>query len=524
MVQDVDSQPHPDEPSSSDLLSGSTLGPFHIVGLLGKGGMATVYEAYDSSLERAIALKVLPPEFLHDESFAKRFRQEGLLVARLEHPNVVPIYSSGIDEGIAWMSMRLLSGGSLGTLLRRERPTPRRVVEILRPVADALDYAHARGVIHRDIKPANILFDETDHVCVADFGLASIRDFNGRQTRTRTIAGTPQYMAPEVSLGKDLDHRSDIYSLGVVAYEMLSGDLPFTADGPMAILLKHVNENPPSPSTVPAPLLRAVHKALSKNPAERWASAGAFVAAMENAVRAGPSGRRSAGRQWIAIAAGALTVAAAGGLIWREQRQSLPASAAAAVSAQTLRPEPVVVVDSVEPTPPVVREPRRVVRTRPAENRVTPPAVVSPVASESSNSRAVDTLPTAAAPIDISEPQTTIPAGPRETNPPAPVAAFAPPVERVLSNDVLVQPVRVRTVAAQYPPVARAAQIVGNVLLRATIGVDGSVTDVAVVRSVHPLLDQAARQAVLQYVYTPAMRNTVPEVVTVEITVSFRLE
>src|SRR4029077_14509536 len=131
---------------------------------------------------------------------AKRFRQEGRVVARVEHPNVVPIYSSGIDDGIAWMNMRLLTGGSLGAWLQRERPTPQRVVQILRSVADALDYAHTRGVIHRDIKPANILFDGTDHICVADFGLASIMDFNGRQTSTRTIAGTPQYMAPEVGL------------------------------------------------------------------------------------------------------------------------------------------------------------------------------------------------------------------------------------------------------------------------------------------------------------------------------------
>src|SRR5262245_29539907 len=175
--------------------------------------MATVYEAYDPSLERSIALKVLPPEFLHEQAFARRFRREAKVIARLEHPNIVPIYASGIDEGIPWMSMRLLTGGSLGARLDRSRLPIGQSLQILRKVADALDYAHARGIVHRDIKPTNILLDGPEHVCVADFGLAYIRDFNLQLSRSTTIAGTPHYMAPEHGLGKDIDHRSDIYSV-----------------------------------------------------------------------------------------------------------------------------------------------------------------------------------------------------------------------------------------------------------------------------------------------------------------------
>src|SRR5262245_26962349 len=190
-----------EEMFDTTLTPGSAVGVFQIAGLLGKGGMATVYEAYDPSLERSIALKVLPPEFLHEPAFARRFRREAKVIARLEHPNIVPIYASGIDDGIPWMSMRLLSGGSLGALLERSRLPVERSLHILRRVADALDYAHARGVVHRDIKPTNILLDDGDHVCVADFGLAYIRDLNPHVSRSTTIAGTPHYMAPEHGLG-----------------------------------------------------------------------------------------------------------------------------------------------------------------------------------------------------------------------------------------------------------------------------------------------------------------------------------
>jgi TonB family protein len=520
-LEDDPSPPTLDRSLSPRFRSGSTLGPFRIIGLLGQGGMAEVYEAYDSSLDRSVALKVLPSEFLHDDSFARRFRQEGRFVARLEHPNIVPIYASGIDDAIAWMSMRLLSGGTLGALMQRERLSPERSVQILRAVANALDYAHARGVIHRDIKPTNILLDQAEHVCVADFGLAFMMEFNPRQTTTRTIVGTPQYMAPEVGLGKTLDHRSDIYSLGVVAYEMLSGEPPFTADSPMALLLKHVNDTPPSPPGVAAPLRRVLRKALAKDPGERWSSAGAFVEALEDGISTTPSRSVAVARRRSALAAIGVTVAVVILLIVRELPDSPSPPSVAQLSSPAAAPASAVVPS--EPTaPPVVERPENA-RERPRANsaRALSRAVVAD-GRESTTPQAEDPQQTIAPPPDVTSAAT---AAPEERSPP-PIAesAAVPTVQRVVPPDVIEQPVRLRTVVAEYPSAARAAQIAGNVLLRATIGLDGAVTDVAVVESVHPLLDQAARKAVLQYVYRPALRNAVPEVATVVITVSFRLE
>jgi serine/threonine-protein kinase len=494
--------------------------------------MAAVYEAYDSSLERAVALKVLPPELLRDESFASRFRQEGRVVARLEHPNIVPIYTSGIDAGIAWMSMRLLAGSTLGALLQRERPSLERTVQILRSVADALDYAHARGVIHRDIKPANILLDQTGHICVADFGLAYMMDFNPRHTRAGGVVGTPQYMAPEAGLGTVLDHRSDIYSLGVVAYEMLSGEPPFTADAPMGVLLKHISEDPPSPSSIPVPLLRAVHKALAKAPAERWASAGAFADAMEAGLSAAPPTgvpprRRwlpAPANRWVWITTSGIGIAAAVLLVVREHPPSSAAAAVAAIPSPALRSAAAVVAPPSEPIGPAARE--RPALRRERSSASTPLAAAGipfPAPAEANTSQTpLLTLPPA---IEASAPITITPTDLPDAVPSSPVVEpVIPTSPRVAPTDVVVQPVRVRTVAAEYPAVARAAQIVGNVVLQATVGPDGAVTDVIVVRPVHPLLDQAARKAVLQYRYRPALRNGIPEALSVEITVSFRLE
>ena len=252
--------------------------------------MATVYEAYDDRLERAIALKVLPPEFLHGGEFARRFEKEARVVAKLEHPNIVPIYASGIDEGIPWMSMRLLAGGNMGMLLRAGRPDSRKALHLLRSIADALDYAHARGVVHRDIKPTNILLDGAGGVCVGDFGLAQMLDGAPGLTRTGILTGTPHYMAPEQALGNPADQRSDIYSLGIVAYETFVGAIPFRADSPVAVLMKHVHEPLPAPpyGLVPPALMRAIETAAAKDPGDRWPSAGAFVTALGKAVDVRP--------------------------------------------------------------------------------------------------------------------------------------------------------------------------------------------------------------------------------------------
>ena len=308
------------------LPSGTTFGPFLIRRLLGRGGMAAVYEALDARLERAVALKVLPAEFLHDQTFGRRFETEARLIARLEHPHIVPIYASGIESGIPWMSMRLFTGNNLGVLLRERRLAPFEAVQLLRQVAAALDYAHALGVVHRDIKPANILLDASGVACVADFGLAQMMDSGNRLTQTGILTGTPHYMAPEQALGKRVDHRCDVYSLGIVAYEMLTGGTPFTAESPVAVLLQHVHEPLPSPANGPSSSrwMAAIRRAAAKDPADRWDSAGAFVDTLEASIgaadeHAGETTRRlpelflrRRNTVWAAVAGLVVVVVAAG--------------------------------------------------------------------------------------------------------------------------------------------------------------------------------------------------------------------
>jgi serine/threonine-protein kinase len=260
---------------------------YDLEGEIGRGGMSVVYRARDRRLNRLVAIKVLPPELAHDAAIRTRFTREAQTSALLSHAHIVPIHDVGENEGIAYFVMGLVSGGNLGSLLAREPRQPvERVRRVLCEVADALAYAHLRGVIHRDIKPDNILLDgESGRAMVTDFGIARAIEVGTRLTQTGIAVGTPTYMSPEQATGeREIDGRTDIYSLGVVAYQMLTGRVPFAAGNSMALLMKHVTESPRPiaelRADVPKSLRDAVERALMKEPEDRWPTVAMFREAL----------------------------------------------------------------------------------------------------------------------------------------------------------------------------------------------------------------------------------------------------
>jgi serine/threonine protein kinase len=265
---------------------------------IGRGGMSVVYRAKDRRLNRTVAIKVLPPELAFDPAIRARFTREAQTSAHLSHAHIVPIYDVGESDGIAYFVMALVSGGSLATLIEREPKQPvGEVRRLLCEVADALAYAHLRGVIHRDVKPDNILLDgDNGRVLVTDFGIARAVESGTRLTVTGMAIGTPTYMSPEQAMGeREVDGRSDIYSLGVVGYQLLTGRVPFVAGNSMALLLKHVSERPQPiaelRSDVPAGVREAIERALSKSPEDRWSTAAAFREALLSDKPASPTWR-----------------------------------------------------------------------------------------------------------------------------------------------------------------------------------------------------------------------------------------
>jgi serine/threonine-protein kinase len=260
---------------------------YDVEGELGRGGMAVVYRARDVRLRRPVALKILPPDLAFREGVRARFLREAETAAQLSHPSIVPIYAADETQGVAWLAMALIEGETLGARMARAPRMPAdEARRILAEVASALAYAHTRGVVHRDIKPDNILLDrDSGRALVTDFGIARAAEADTKLTLTGIAVGTPTYMSPEQALGeRELDGRSDMYSLAVVGYQMLAGSPPFNATSAAALLMKHVGERPVPIGQLrpdlPPGLAAAIDRALAKKPEDRWADAGDFQRAL----------------------------------------------------------------------------------------------------------------------------------------------------------------------------------------------------------------------------------------------------
>src|SRR5215211_345235 len=269
--------------SSSDTLINTLFdGRYRIVRKLGAGGMANVYLAEDEDLGRRVAVKILNERCANDDLFIERFRREAKSAAGLSHPNIVSVYDRGEAEGTYYIAMEHLDGRTLKQLILARGPAPIKVaIEYTRQILGALQFAHRKGIVHRDIKPHNVLVDADGRAKVTDFGIARAGAAS-QMTEAGSIVGTAHYLSPEQARGGPIDQRSDLYSVGIVLYELLTGSVPFMGDAPVEIAMKHLSQTPEPPSArrhdIPADLDYVVLRALAKDPSERYHSAEAMDA------------------------------------------------------------------------------------------------------------------------------------------------------------------------------------------------------------------------------------------------------
>ena len=263
------------------------LGQYQIRTRIGRGSTSTIYKAYQPKLDRFVAVKILAPSMVDEEGFRERFMQEAHAIARLDHPNIVPVYDFDQVGDISYIVIKYVQGGTLRQMMTGAPMDLGLALDIFTQIGQALSYAHQQGILHRDIKPGNILIGEGRWVMLTDFGISKI--LNGKQHLTQTGAwmGTPGYMAPELWQGALVDGRTDLYALGVVLYEMLTGRLPFDGDSPVSLVIRHVQEAPPPPRQfnpgLPEAVEQVILKALEKDPANRFQTVEEMVSALVQA-------------------------------------------------------------------------------------------------------------------------------------------------------------------------------------------------------------------------------------------------
>ncbi len=414
-------------------LRGKTLGSYQIGEELGRGGMAVVYRAYQPSLNRYVAIKVLPPQLAFDRQFVERFLREARSAASLSHPNIVVIHDVGEQEGLYYIVMEYLEGRTLKQVIEEEGPlAPGRAAHIVEQVGAALDYAHVRGFVHRDVKPANIFVGEGDRVKLTDFGIAKAASQAEQLTRTGMLVGTPEYMSPEQAEGGSVDPRTDLYALGVVLYQMLTGRVPFRGNTPHSTLYAVVHQSPPPPRQANPALPRAVEgvvlKAMAKRPEQRFQRGAEMAAglrsALSGAARAGAAVPPSAGRVapsrrspvvWMATAVGVVLVLLVAGLALLLGGGGEGTPVPTFTAGVALQPTTQVVVE-ILPSATLTSLPTTV----PADTQAPPPTAIDAPAPTSTSEPPTDVPPATA--TDTAEPPTATP-------PPPPTHTPKPPTD-----------------------------------------------------------------------------------------------
>ena len=315
------------------LSTGDEVAGYTLESLLGRGGMGEVFRAVDAHLARAVALKVLAPGLVDDEASRERILRESQLAASIDHPNVIPVYAAGEADGHVYIAMRLVEGSDLRSVLRRDgRLEPARAIALVAQVASALDAAHARGLVHRDVKPSNVLIDsqqEREHCYLADFGITTTASDLQPVDVSQRLLGTLAYVAPEQVRGDPVDARADVYSLGCLLFECLTGEVPFVRDSDIAVVFAHLEEPPPRPAErvgeLPSEIDAVIARALAKQPEDRYATCGELV---DDARRALGLGEPQRPRRRLALALGvALLVVAATAIVLALRSDSGPAEA-----------------------------------------------------------------------------------------------------------------------------------------------------------------------------------------------------
>ena len=457
-------------------LIGQRIGQYEILSELGEGGMARVYRARQASVARDVAIKIIRSDLLKSEEFTARFAREAQTIASMSHTNIVKVFDYGQHDTMVYLVMELLMGGSLAELIHGKRFSLAQTSRLLDQVAAGLDYAHRRGIIHRDLKPPNILLDEDHNAILTDFGIAKLLSETTKMTQTGMVIGTPAYMSPEQWSADAIDSRTDIYSLGVMVYEMLTGSTPFRSDTPARMMYKHLNDAPPPITNlradVPPSLDAVIQKAMAKDRAYRYQSAGEFATAFRTAVAALPNADMvpagsaagvptvSTRRTPLVIVLGivvVLLVLIIGGIALSSSRSAAASTSTLAVAAVSTSPgsasaariTTITVVAAVA-APPTSTIPT--LTNTPLSYSVTIPTTVSPMPGPSVTSSATTIPATATLFPTKTAPPTAIPASATPIQTPRPTVTLTAS-DTPISDDDLAS-----TLGAQYAQTAAAQQ------------------------------------------------------------------